>query len=38
MAVDGLTGRVEGTAYPPAHAYAVRVSVVGSHGRIFLSA
>ena len=28
MAVDGLTGQAEGRRCPPAHAYAVRVSVL----------
>ena len=37
MAVDGLTGQAEGRRCPPAHAYAVRVSLVGRHGRVFVS-
>ena len=37
MAVDSLTGQAEGRRCPPAHAYAVYVSVVGRHGRVFLS-
>jgi hypothetical protein len=36
MAVDGLTGQAEGGRGPPAHVYAVRVSVLGRHGLIFL--
>src|SRR5215203_6913618 len=37
MAVDGLTGQAMGGWGPPAHAYAVCVSVVGRHGRVFVS-
>ena len=37
MAVDGLTGQAEGRWCPPAHAYAVCVSVVGRRGRVFVS-
>jgi hypothetical protein len=37
MAVDGLTGQVEGGRCPPAHVYAVCVCVLGRHGRVFLS-
>ena len=37
MAVDGLTDQAEGRRCPPAHAYAVCVSVVGRHGRVFVS-
>ena len=37
MAVDGLRGQAEGRRCPPAHAYAVCVSVLGRHGLVFLS-
>jgi hypothetical protein len=37
MAVDGLTGQAEGGRGTPAHVYAVCVSVVGRHDRVFLS-
>jgi hypothetical protein len=37
MAVDGLTGQVEGGRDSPAHFYAVRVCVPSRHGPVFLS-
>jgi hypothetical protein len=37
MAVDGLTGEADGGRGPPAYVYAVCVSVLGRHGRVFLS-
>lgn len=37
MAVDGLTGQAEDGRCSPVHAYAVCVSVVGRHGRFFVS-